>query len=50
MGLLLWGVVLWLVGKIVKIPILETVGKILIAVAVVSFGLGLIGIHLPLIG
>lgn len=48
MSLIIWGLILWVAGKIAKVNALETIGKILMAVGVVIWGLGFIGIHLPL--
>ena len=48
MSLIILGLVLWIVGKVAKINALETIGKILMIAGVVLWGLGLVGISLPL--
>lgn len=49
MNLILWGVVLWLAGKIAKVKGLETIGKVVAVIGLIGFGLTFVGVHLPFI-
>jgi hypothetical protein len=48
MGLIIYGVVAWVIGNITKIKILETLGYYMIIGGVILFGLQFVGISLPI--
>lgn len=48
MSLLIFGLICWLVGKVAKIKILETVGMIIMVGAIILWGLSFVGINIPL--
>lgn len=52
MGLAINGVILYLIGKVAHIDIVEKIGYYFIIIGVVTWGLGMVGINisLPFIG
>lgn len=48
MGLLLAGIILWIIGKATKIKIIETIGFYMMIAGAILFALGFAGIHIPL--
>jgi len=48
MGLIIYGVVAWVLGNITKIKVLETLGYYMIIGGVILFAAGFVGINIPL--
>jgi hypothetical protein len=48
MSLILVGFALWIIGKVAKIQILETIGFYVMIAGAILWVIGLAGIHIPL--
>jgi hypothetical protein len=48
MGLVIYGAIFWVIGKIAKIKLLETVGYYMIIAGGILFILGMVGLNIPL--
>jgi hypothetical protein len=48
MSLLLAGIILWIIGKVAKIQIIETIGFYMMIAGAILWAIGLAGIHIPL--
>ena len=48
MGLVIWGAILFVIGKVVKQHTIERIGFWMMIAGVVLFGLGFFGISLPI--